>query len=368
MRIAIEATWVQGKPTGVGMYVRELLRQYADIAPNNAYFLFHYTRNWAGPDFGPQFQPVSYRFGSAVPSILLRANRRLREIDVDVYHVTNATGVPPRPCVPVVTTVHDLYRFHAQRATNPLRDLVFRSLFRLSRRYSAHFIADSDCTREDLVNLTGIEPDRIARIYLAPIPGERPSRSAPESNAKHIICLGALEKRKNPAFFLDVYAAALQKQGDLPPVLFVGPDRGERPALAKRIGEVPALEKKVRLIPYVTDGEKDQLMQDALLAVMPSRFEGFGLPPLEAMTHGVPVLVSDIPVFREIAAGGGELVSGWDPNDWSDRLLKILNDDVYRHELAERGRRHAATFSWRKCAEQTLECYAQIMRNRPTDI
>lgn len=363
MRIAIDASWAQGRATGIGMYVRELCQALAAVAPENEYFLLHWSAIWNGPDFGPAFRPVSYRCGgSALASVALRLDRVLRKLNVDVYHATASTGVPPRTAVPVVATVHDLYRFHPDDHTPWIEQRKFRWMFRWTLRHARHYLVNSQFTADELHRCFGIARDRITPTLLAPASSGATQRPA-ECDRTLLLCLGGIEPRKGQLFLVDVYEALLRRMPEAPPLVFAGPDRGDGARLRQALAR-PFLRGRVQWRDYVDDTEREQLYAQAMLFLMPSSFEGFGMPLVEAMARSVPAVASDIPPFREIAGDATALLPVNNVDAWAETVARLLGDAGQCARLADAGCRHATTFSWQACARRTLACYEQVARNR----
>jgi glycosyltransferase involved in cell wall biosynthesis len=354
MRIAIEATWTQGNATGIGVYVRELLRAFARLGGGHTFLLLHATRQWSGPDFGPNFVPVSYWAGKKSLAMALRLNRVLRRHSADLYHATFTTDVPPRISVPCLVTVHDLFPL-----THPgcrlVPGLLFRHMIRWAVRNAGLFLANSRFTAAEVVRVLGVDPARVIAIPLAATPPPQAAADEPKS----LLCLGAVEHRKGQLFLLDVYEGLAESHPELPELVFAGPSRGD--ARADRRLESASMRGKVRWLRYVSEEEKERLFAQALLLLAPSTYEGFGLPPLEAMARGVPVLCSDIPALREVGGEAACYAPAEDAASWVGRILELLADRERRGAMAEAGRRRASTFSWDLTARRTFECYERLL-------
>ncbi len=348
MKIAIEASFLnEKKKTGLGVYTQKLLAAMAAQAdPADTFFLLYSQKEWSGPGFGKNIIPVSYACtGSQFVSILFRLNKVLKALKPDLFHVFCNAGTPPRCPVPTIATVHDLFFLTA-------KDLPFKTkwilklLFRWTVRNSFHFISNSETTKRSLADF-GIPAQKITTIY----PGADSLRvlpAAPGKNGDFFLCVGALEQRKGQVMLVSAYLQAIQLNPDLPDLVLIGPDRGDGKKIQKMIADCP----KVRLLDYVTDQELAAYYSSASVLFFPSYQEGFGLPLIEAMAAGLPVVCSDIPVFREIADSCAVFI----PPDLDSFRNALLDFNTFRFQT-ESARKKARSFTWEKAAAELLQFY-----------
>ena len=240
--------------TGFGHYVVNLIRALGRVAPENEYLLMHTAEEWSGPDFGPQFRPVSYLCDKSPLGILLNLNNTLRREKADLFHATCTTGSPPEPPVPVVSTIHDVYPIlYPHEAYSPPSSL-YRMLVKFAVDNSKLFISNSDFTAREFSEEYGIAPGRITTAHLAPAqPEARLSWPSGRPKDSFILCAGAIERRKGQLLLLEAYRRVHDRlQGDILPLKFIGPDRGDGPQLEKMI-EYYELRDKVEWLRYVSD-------------------------------------------------------------------------------------------------------------------
>ncbi|MFA4945254.1 MAG: glycosyltransferase family 1 protein [Lentisphaeria bacterium] len=367
MIFAIEATLAQGPATGLGVYVRNLLRELARQAPTAEFLLLHASRRWSGPDFGPNCRPVSYWCGKQSLAIRFRLNAVLRREGAALFHATCTTGAPPSCAVPVIATVHDLYPLiEPGQCALPFR-LCFRQLWNWTLQSATAFLANSAFTAAELQRLAGIPPGRITVTPLAadaaPRPRRRPTMAGlpPEP---FFLCLGAVEPRKNQLRLADAYAELLRRDPAVPDLLFAGPDRGQGEALAARLRS-PQFAGKARWLGEVSGEEREGLYAGALAFLFPSRYEGFGLPVLEAMQRHLPVLAADIPPLREVAGDAALFAAPEDTAAWAAAMLHLARSPETRIRLRDAGLDRARLFSWNRTAAQTLAAYQRLCAPPP---
>lgn len=268
---------------------------------------------------------------------------------VGVVHATGALAPATRR--PLVVTIHDVaaIRFpdlHPQRHVRQQRALV-RALDR-----AAVVIAVSQSTADDLAAL-GVRSERlvVAPLGLTPLPLASESLAI-ELPRRYLLCVGETAPRKR--LELPVRALARLHESDLGLVL-VGPPAGDEARLRGLISELGLSERVVRA-KHVDDQVLARLYQDAAALCFPSVAEGFGLPVLEALSVGLPVLSSDIPTSREVA-GDAAIYLPADPTVWAEAFEAITSDKEQRRELGALGRRRAAAFTWQRTAGATIDAY-----------
>jgi glycosyltransferase involved in cell wall biosynthesis len=255
-------------------------------------------------------------------------------------------------------------------AFKALKRTYLRLMTRLSVRRATKVIAISESTRRDVIELLGVPAERVARIYCGADPGFRPlpaseveafrrEKGLPE---RFVLFLGTIEPRKNVVTLVDAFADVIAGEpsstGDLQLVLAGGRGWLAEPVYA-RVEEL-GLGDRVHFPGYVPEGEKALWYNAATCFCYPSLYEGFGLPPLEAMACGVPVVTSNVSSLPEVVGEAALTVDPMDSVSLGEALQRVLADPGLRAELSARGQARAQHFAWPEAARQTADVYRWV--------
>ncbi|MGQ9567807.1 MAG: glycosyltransferase family 4 protein [Anaerolineae bacterium] len=369
MRIAIDVHMVGERETGNETYTLNLVRHLLELDAENTYGLItpHPERLLAKLGLPPHAEILPVRPASAFLRVPLALPLLVARWRADLLHV-NYVAPPLCPC-PTVVTVHDIsYEFFPD-FFSPRDRRMLGTLVPWSARRAARVIAVSEQTRQDLMRVYGIPGERIAVTHEAAVPGFAPVRdpaALEETCARYgirrpyVLALGNLQPRKNVARLVEAFALA-REEAHLPHQLVVAGKAQWRESEVLATVERLGLEDAVRFPGYVADEDLPALYSGAGCFAYPSLYEGFGLPPLEAMACGTPVLASHAGALREVVGNAAWVVDPTDVRDIARGLLALLTDPGTAQAYRERGLAHAATFSWHRLAEQTLEVYRQVV-------
>jgi len=298
--------------------------------------------------------------------------RALPALPFDLFHFCSQTDAPAQLDRPYVVSVLDLIPHRLpelyRRGKNRARFFAGRWLERRALRRARGLIAISRYTADDLVDLLDVPRERVAVTPLAVRSGLAPA-TAPEVTAfcrrhrlrsGYLLYVGGIDRRKNVPFLLDVLRAIVAQRPDTELVLAGryrdDPDFADLVARVKRAG----LEDLVRLVGYIAEEELAALYGGASVFVYPSIYEGFGLPPLEAMACGTPVVAADRTALPEVLGHAALLVDPTDVAEFAEAILSLLDHEARRRELSEMGVRQASRFSWEATARATLDAYRQF--------
>lgn len=291
-------------------------------------------------------------------------------------HPPDALFVPahvlPLYCpVPAVVTVHDLGYVHYPQTHRRFDRWYLHWSTRRHSRLARHILADSQATKNDLVDIYRADPQRVSVVYLgrdealAPVTGAeriRQVKTRYQIEGDYLLYLGTLHPRKNLARLIEAYHLALQMLGaDTPPRLVIAGQKGWLyDEIFARVQALPQVERRVIFPGYVADEDKAALLSGALAYVFPSLYEGFGLPVLEAMACGAPVLTSNVSSLPEVAGNAALLVDPLRPDEIAEGLAQLIIDAKLRRELVERGFQQVKHFSWDMAAAQVMEILEKV--------
>ena len=341
--------------SGIGKHTENLLKGLAQVDRVNRYLFLK----------GPL---VNYSVFSK--SNQWKLPRLLKRLDVNLYHSPNfmISLLIPRT-IKVVITIHDLIPWKFPNYTPRARKTKFNWLFKLILKRAARradkIIAVSHNTARDICECLGVPAEKIKVVYnsigpeyFAPldIADNTNARDPDKSLNDYIIFVGRADPYKNLAGLVRAYQQLVKKYNITHKLLVVGeldPRYPEVPELVNEMG----LEEKVIFYGYVEQKELMNLYRRASVLVMPSLYEGFGLPVLEAMVCGIPVIISDTPSLVEIAKDNALAVNPRDINKLAGAIYKIISDKDFAGKLAEKGKRYANEFTIERMAKETVAVY-----------
>ncbi len=288
----------------------------------------------------------------------------------DLAHVPY-WGPPLRSPVPFVTTVHDIIPLMLPAYRGGVMGRAYTAMVGAAARGAEAVLTDSNAARRDIIAHLGIPGERVHTVYLAAGESFRPEGASdaavrarydlPES---FVLYLGGFDVRKNVRGLLSAYVYVARALGGEVSLILAGRELKQGtarfPALRPHIAAL-GLAECVRFTGWVEEADKPALMRLADCFVFPSRCEGFGLPPLEAMACGTPVVAADASSLPEVVGDAGYLVAPDDPRAMAGAMLAILTEEELAESLRARGLAQAARFSWARAARETLAVYMQMV-------
>lgn len=378
MRVAVDARWIFREISGVGSYTRELLAALAGLEDGHEYVvLFHdqgvmeRTQAEAGLSRSARITARLVPWGVFSPAGQFGMPLLLRRLGIRVYHSPNYL-VPlaafPRERagrIRAVVTVHDviplLFPQAAPRSRKARLFPLYRRLMAEIGRRADFIVSDSETSRRDCIarmRIPATREDRVVAVPLGVSARFTPGASAPATAAegRTVLYVGRADPYKNLPVLVEAFAA-LCKSGLSGTRLVIAGSRDPRypeaAALAQRLG----IADRVRWTGYVTDDALLALYRQAAALVLPSAYEGFGLPALEAMACGTPVICSRIGALEELARDAAVYATPGDARDLALRIREVLAEPAAAARLAAAGPRRAGQLTWRRTAELTREIY-----------
>jgi glycosyltransferase involved in cell wall biosynthesis len=286
----------------------------------------------------------------------------IQKIRPSLYHETNYTPFSFGEG-PTLINLYDLsfIRHPEWHPKDRVKHLEKYCLKQLSKANA--IITISEFSKKEIIHLLNIDPTKIHITY----PGVN-SDFSPEGKRmerlpdRYILFLGNLEPRKNLPVLLTAYQSLPRNLRDRNSLVLAGTRAWQTNKLEKKI-HLLQKDEKIILTGYVPQAMLPNLYRGASLFVYPSFYEGFGLPVLEAMASGVPVITSKTTSLPEVVGDAGVLVNPYDADELKEAMIKVLEDPKIRREMSEKGPERAKLFSWEKCAKETIEVYKKVLWN-----
>jgi glycosyltransferase involved in cell wall biosynthesis len=382
--IGINAFYLGAVTTGSGQYINHLVSQLTRLGDESEYVLIDVQETGRKTqDSYDSRSPFSFLHPVPTPFDSISKNlaklwfeqvsfpRACRRQGVEVAHVPYFAS-PLFPTTPTVVTVHDLIPMLLPVYRGSILVRLYTLLVAIAAKRADIVLTDSQASKWDIVRLLDIPAGRVRVIYLAadniyqPILDEhrlaatRRKYGLPE---RYLLYLGGFDQRKNVPALLKAFAQLAKDSRAFLVVAGRLPERGSdffpdpRP-IVQELG----IRERVVFTGWVPEEDKPALYSEARALVFPSLYEGFGLPPLEALACGTPVIASNQGSLPEIVGDGGLLLEQDDVEGLAGAMEKLVNDDTLWGDLREKGLAHAARFSWEKAARETLAVYREVKR------
>lgn len=384
VRIAINAWFLNQPGTGSGQYLQGLLQALSAIAPEHRFLLVGPSAHFDVQIPGLQAEVWPLRspgWRSNLGKVFfeqVQFPRVCRRWGADIAHVPY-WGSSLWPVVPTVVTVHDLIPLLLPAYRGNLLVRLYTRLVLASARRASVVLTDSLASKRDIEEHLGLPPARVRCVYLAagehfspePDPGDEairlsyglPDGSSPSDPSRYVLYLAGHDVRKNVEALVEAFATVAQADDDV--ALVIGgklPERDDPLYFDPRpLIEALGISDDVHLIGWVDEAHKPALYRGAACAVFASRYEGFGLPVLEALACGAPLVTSNASSLPELVGDAGFTVDPEDVQGLAGAILSCLVDDPLAAELRSRGPQQAARFTWTQTARQTLEAYGEVV-------
>lgn len=383
MRIGISAVFWGQEHTGSGQYLRELLAQLSQLATRDELLLLRPA--WLAGSLlaETRFHRLATPFDGLNTDLAklwfehVAFPRACRQRAVDVAHVPYFAP-PLYPTTPTLVTIHDLIPLLLPAYRGSVLVRLYTRLVAQAAHRSSLILTDSDASRGDIICHLRVSPKRVRTIYLAADADYHFVPQGPEREAvreeyglppSYFLYLGGFDQRKNVATLLRAFARlvagdGLTATGSKPWLVVAGrlpeqdtPFTPDPCRIARGLG----IARQVIFTGWISREHKPALYSGARAFLFPSRYEGFGLPPLEAMACGTPVVASDAGSLPEVVGNGGMLLAPDDVAGLAEAMRLLWEDDTLRQQLSEKAQSQAARFSWARTAQETLAAYQEVL-------
>jgi glycosyltransferase involved in cell wall biosynthesis len=371
MRVAIDARKLHD--FGIGTYIRNLLRHLARTDPDTEFVLLCGEADLGvaaqlGPNFRAVLEPspnYSLREQVHVPWVL----RRERP---DVYHAPHYV-LPAGVRCPSVVTIHDcIHLMFPQYLPNRIAYAYARAQMWAAARRSDCILTVSEASKRDILHLFNVAPEKIVVVYNAidthfsVTPSEEAVarvRERYQLDHRFVLYVGNIKPHKNLVRLIEAFDELRRGELEDLKLLIIGDQISKLPALRRAVHR-HKLHKHVRFLGYLGDDQLAILYRLASVFAFPSLYEGFGLPPLEAMASGTPVLTSNVSSLPEVVGDAAVLVNPYDVDDIVDGLRRVLTNPALAAEMRRKGIERAREFSWERSVAKTWGVYQQIAGSR----
>jgi len=368
--IGIDARAALGEPTGVGRYVRNLVRHLSRVGGEERFVL--YVDRPGDPVLMERPENVSERL-LRLPAgqnyftwLQLRLPPSLWRRPVDLFHYPFYTLPLWHPC-PSVVTIHDVTFERFPHWFSRRSRLATRRFARHAARHAEAILTVSEASRRDIVDCYGIDRSRVHVVYPGveegwDAPGDPPGAAVAGElgvDGPYVLHVGSIHTRRNLPLLLRAVARARRGGAELR-LLLAGRVEYPYPDVGAWI-RAAGMEDACVHVGYVPEGKLRALFRGASVVALPSLYEGFGFPAIEAMALGTPVVAANASCFPEVLGDAAQLVDPQDEEGWAEALRRAAAPGEEREEWRRRGRARAARFSWDRAARQTLSVYRQVL-------
>lgn len=376
MRIGIDYTPAYEQGGGIGRLTRDLLTALSRLDNETAYKLFvsGATSEKMPPALATNFQ---WKPTSLSPKWLARIWHRTRlplpvEVftgQIDLFHATDFTLPPTLPKTKTIVTVHDLSFVRVPNTASPSLKAYLDTVVPRSVRNATHVIADSQATKDDLIDLYGIDRNKITVLlsgidsrflFVDSVDSYMTMRNKYKlSNRPYIFTIGTIQPRKNYSRLIQALKILRDTGYDLQLVIAGGKGWLED-EMYKTLAETK-LEDYVKLIGFADDEDVAELYSGAECVAFPSLYEGFGFPVLESMACGTAVVTSNVSSLPEVAGNAALMVDPYNVEAIADAIQRIIDDNSLKQTLIERGFEQAKKFTWENSARNLQTIYQTVL-------
>ncbi|MDH0339080.1 glycosyltransferase family 4 protein [Metapseudomonas otitidis] len=369
MRVGVDVSPLVGNLTGIGRYTHELLRRLTESG--HEWFLYshdHINANYTDRKNVHLRLAKTFRFLPRTVSVQTTIPLQAKQDKVDLFwSPTHRLPTLLSKKIARVLTIHDLVWKRAGETMRPLNRFLDAALMPEGIRIADRIITVSEHTALDLKTEF---PDSRHKIRTIPLGISSLLAAAPRESlasmgltGQYFLFVGTLEPRKNLGRLISAFSVLPQRLREQVCLVIAGGD-GWGGVNVASIAERFGVERNIRVLGYVSEEQLAALYSHALFLAMPSLYEGFGLPLLEAMARGIPVLASDCSSMPEVVGNAGVLVDPYDVSSIARGIVDILENDARRSELSKLSLLNASRFSWDKAAKETLEVFEDAIETR----
>ncbi len=371
MKIGIISDFLDKPFVGVNVYIYNLVRNLTRLDRENQYYLIHTARNDLDvfkmnndviiPAVSGRRVPYGYLIWR-----LVQLPPKLKKMNLDVVHDTVDFGpLAFRMPFKTVQSIHDLAPFGLPQDYLPVYRIAYRTIVPRVARNADKIIVPSAYSKQELLKRLMVQEEKIRVVHLGASEAYRPLEQKEQADVVQkyhldfpfVLDVSPLERRKNLPTLIRSFGKL--KNGGLSHKLVIAGNKPWRGRSVLKLAEDLGLAKEVIFLGYVPDEDLPKLYNAADLFVFPSYYEGFGVPPLEAMACGTPVITSNAASLPEVVGDAALMVAPHDIDGLAEVIHEVLTNERLRQGMVEKGLKQAKRFSWEKCARETLQVYQE---------
>lgn len=367
MNIGVDVRELVGNKAGIGWYVFHVLKNILPLDAKHNYTLYS-DSEIDFPEYANARVKIIRKTGLGWHYAVAK---EITKDKIDLYWAPTSPIIPAITKVPTVMTIHDMTTFLFPKK-HELKGRVINSIYlKKALRKTAKVLAISNSTKHDIQKLFAVPDNKIAITYPGFDASFKPLAKDIITKAKisyklskdYILFVGTVEPRKNIGGLIESYNLLTNDIKSKYNLVIVGKKGWLYDEIFRKVQEFK-LEKNIKFLDYVKFEDLPAIYNGAKIFVYPSLYEGFGLPPLEAMACGKAVIASNVSSLPEVVGDAAILIN---PNNYiklADQIANLLNDDKKISDLEKKSLAQTKIFSWEKCAEQTLEAFSQVLGPR----
>jgi glycosyltransferase involved in cell wall biosynthesis len=373
MKIGFQSAVIDDNRTGLGTYARNLLKSFENLNKINQVCLIHYPGKkndfYKGKceSIVPEY-PLSLSKVFGIPVAVKKCNPDL--VHFPVHRCDDFLTYFLNSDVKKILTIHDLIPFFYNEQKDLQTRYLWVQMLKIAHKKNTCIIADSNQTKRDCEKYLHVSREKIRVIPLAADPVFRQHEDIDAVRSRisarfgielpFLFYTGSLLPRKNIRRLIEAFH--ILKRKDYPHTLVIGGSETSCPKDLREIITNENMQREVLFTGYVTKEDLVDLYNAAEIFVYPSLYEGFGIPPLEAMACGTPVIVSNTSSLPEVVGDAGKLIDPYNTQELAAVLEELILDEGYRTELAKKGMRQAGLFSWEMTGRETWKVYEEQLK------
>ncbi|HCU80002.1 MAG TPA: hypothetical protein DGN60_02420 [Chloroflexi bacterium] len=369
MRIAVDARLTDYSAGGIPEYIQQLSTRIPKLDTLNDYLVLNAVKTKQSHFNNTAAKMV--KCWTPPHHVLERYSLTLELIPRNIHLLHSPDFIPPRggPWKSVIT-IHDLSFLLHPNFLTPHSQQYYNNQIQHAVQRADAILADSNTTRNDILEYLGVTPDKVTTVYLAPHERYQPqpthivksTLSRLKLPSQYLLFVGTFEPRKNINGLLEAYSSLVSKQHDAPQLVMIGRQGWLHEPIESLIHKLN-LQKQVQILTNIDAQDLPAIYTGAVALMLPSHYEGFGFPVLESMACGTATIISNKGSLPEIAGDASLLCNPNSTESIEEAISMVLTDSKLKSELEHKGIMQSNIFTWEKCCQQTLDVYNKVLQS-----